>query len=199
MGGKHIKQLPYHLLLTGKIGCGKSTALLSALGDLLKTAGGYRTVRLLDEKGVRRGFAHIVPASPEGVNGIWNPERKDIFLVPGEGMRNEVLLTRTIPMLEGKPRFFLLDEIGGKELLIPEFVYKLEQLFSGDIPCIGVLKSPDGSEGIRRWMREEDFRNAYNRFVGMLSENPGVKITDGSEPGSYREQILQWKKRNGVE
>ena len=102
-------------------------------------------------------------------------------------------------MLEGKPRFFLLDEIGGKELLIPEFVYKLEQLFSGDIPCIGVLKSPDGSEGIRRWMREEDFRNAYNRLVGMLSENPGVKITDGSEPGGYREQILQWKKRNGVE
>lgn len=165
----------------------------------MEMAGGYRTVRLLDESGTRRGFAHIPPDSPEGVDGVWQPDRKDIFLVPGEGIRRDILLSRTIPMLEGKPRFFLLDEIGGKELLIPEFVDKLEQLFSGEIPCIGVIKSPDGSEGIRRWMQQSDFRNAYNRFVQMLSENPRVQITDGSEPGGYRQQILWWKKQNGVE
>lgn len=162
-------------------------------------AGGYRTVRLLDEDGTRRGFAHIPPASSEGVNGRWDPDRKDIFLIPGEGIKTEILLSRTIPMMEGKPRFFLLDEIGGKELLIPAFNHRLEQLFSGEIPCIGVLKAPDGSEGIRRWMQQPNFRSAYNRFVGMLSENPRVQITDGSEPGGYRQQILQWKKENGVE
>ena len=198
-GGIGIQNRTYHLLLTGKIGCGKSTALLSELKDVIEMAGGYRTVRLLDRNGTRRGFAHIPPASKEGVNGIWNPDRNDIFLIPGEGMRTEVLLSRTIPMMEGKPRFFLLDEIGGKELLIPTFYRRLEELFSGEIPCIGVLKSANGSAGIRRWMQQTDFRNAYNRFVRMLSENPRVKIADGSEPGGYRQQILQWKKENGVE
>ncbi len=164
----------------------------------MEHAGGYRTVRLLDKDGNRRGFAHIPPASPEGINGQWDPGRKDIFLIPGEGMRTDVLLSRTIPMIEGKPRFFLLDEIGGKELLIPAFYHRLEELFAGEIPCIGVLKDPDGSEGIRRWMQEESFRQAYDRFTSWLRKNPYVQITDGSQPGGYQQQILRWKIKNGV-
>ena len=50
--------MPRHLLLYGPPACGKSTAILRALGPARRLAGGYRTLRLW--KGdVRAGFRQI--------------------------------------------------------------------------------------------------------------------------------------------
>ena len=40
----------------------------------------------------------------------------------------------------------ILDEIGGLELLSPEFSGALYRLLESDVPIIGVLKSPESAE-----------------------------------------------------
>ena len=76
--------MPRHLLLYGPPACGKSTAILRALGPARRLAGGYRTLRLW--KGdVRAGFRQIPAASPEGVDARWAETDGGIFLTLGPG------------------------------------------------------------------------------------------------------------------
>ena len=46
---------------------------------------------------------------------------------------------RYLRMSKGK-KLILLDEIGGVEMLIPEFREELYEVLNGEIPCLGVLK-----------------------------------------------------------
>ena len=129
-----------NLFLSGSPGCGKSTALMAALGDHMTQAGGFLTLRRRDANGDPENF---VLASPDGLEyGIfldvsgsepkWYPE---IFRVHG------------CRLLRGSAEksFVILDEIGGPELLIPEFQRELQMLLKSNIPCIGVVKSEYGA------------------------------------------------------
>ena len=60
--------------------------------------------------------------------------------------------------------FVLLDDIGGTDLLIPQYRAALEELLNSPLPCIGVIKS---EEEILRLKKE---LGLTERFV-MLNAN----------------------------
>lgn len=124
------------LFLTGPIGCGKSTILLQALGlERLHRAGGFLTVR--------RRYADSSPANfilmdPAG-------KKKQTFLdlsTPEPTVNRDVfsqLGTALLDRATAHP-FVILDEIGGMELLCPEFMNALDRLLASDVPILGVIK-----------------------------------------------------------
>lgn len=116
------------LFLTGPIGCGKSTAIAKALGEKTAQCGGFLTRRHRE-----RGLFFTLESAdgqicqtfldfPEGA------PRLDITVFSGLG----------VSFLKGK--VLVLDEIGGIELLCPEFTDALEALLESDTPILGVIK-----------------------------------------------------------
>lgn len=119
------------LFLTGPIGCGKSTAIASALGERIAQYGGFRTRRYLQP------HLHFALESTDG-------EEKRIFLDFASG-KPELDLS-AFSHLDLSGRVLLLDEIGGIELLNPDFRIALDECINRDIPIIGVLKG-EGAAG----------------------------------------------------
>lgn len=111
----------------------------------LTQLGGFSCQRLLDDFGKTVGFRITPVAEAMDLTAKYSPELSDIFLYfDGEKtiMAPEVFTDTAIKYLresEGK-KLILLDEIGGVELMSPEFRETLCQVLEGDIPCIGVLK-----------------------------------------------------------
>lgn len=116
------------LFFTGPIGCGKSTAIQTALGDKLGKCGGFLTRRH------REPQLHFTLESPDG-------QFSETFLDFSDGkpeLNRSVFSQLGVALLKGD--ILVLDEIGGIELLCPEFMVALERLLQEDTPVIGVLK-----------------------------------------------------------
>lgn len=129
------------LFLTGTIGCGKSTAILTAIGDNLPNFGGFLTKRIRDGKGHAAAFTLCAP----------DGSREEVFLdcTPGKPVIHwEVFQTLAPKLMTGK--IVILDEIGGMELLCPEFMDALNALLETDIPIIGVLKGDTAANAMIR-------------------------------------------------
>lgn len=124
-----------NLFLTGPIGSGKSTSIARALGDFLPKAGGFLTVRQVDDTG--RAVAYWLKR-PDGSDGqvIIDYSAKPYT------MHMEVFETFGVELLERAQDFdfVILDEIGGFEVLSDVFMEALMKLLESDIPCIGVMK-----------------------------------------------------------
>ena len=124
------------IFLTGPIGCGKSTILLRALGpENLHRAGGLLTVRRRRADGSPADFVLMDPSGKEkqvflDLTGAF--PRLDMGVFSGLGAE---LLSRA-----AEASFVILDEIGGIELLCPEFMAELDKLLASDVPIMGVLK-----------------------------------------------------------
>ena len=140
-----------HLFLTGPAGCGKSRLLRELLGPALAMAGGFVTQRSLDETGALVGIDLYPAAAAGGVVGF-SPSRIVDFRREPPKTDNEVFRSQGVRLLQEAAYypFVLLDEIGGFELIIPQFRSALEELLSGDQPCIGVVKSLEDAEDMRR-------------------------------------------------
>ena len=123
------------LFLTGSVGCGKSTAIHTALDELLPKAGGFLTVRQRDDGG--RAVAYYL-TRPNG-----SPKRIIIdYSEKPYRMHPEVFETLGVQLLEQAhgARFVILDEIGGFEVLSDAFLDALYRLLDADVPIIGVMK-----------------------------------------------------------
>lgn len=161
------------LLLTGPIGCGKSTLIANALGGAIRNAGGFLTVRVV-ENGRLAGF-DLVPLPGAA---------RERFLSFGQGgtVRDERPFTRTAPRLlkeaEGK-KFALLDEIGGFELLYPDFYEALTHFFFSGTPCVGVLKALPGAEELsRRVQLPKEYMEAAAQLRELLASDPDTMILE---------------------
>ena len=136
------------LFLTGTIGCGKSTAILTAVGDKLSSFGGFLTKRIRDEQGHAAAFTLCAP----------DGSREAVFLDCTSGkpvIHWEVFQALAPELMTGN--IVILDEIGGMELLCPEFMAALNALLETDIPILGVLKGDTAA-------------NAMIRKLGLSSE-----------------------------
>lgn len=113
------------LFLTGPIGCGKSTALQQALGPDLSRCGGFLTRRC------REPHLHFTVHRPDGTC-------LGTFLdLPGGEPKTDLSVFSRLDLSGG---VLILDEIGGIELLNPDFAGALDAVLSSDIPILGVLK-----------------------------------------------------------
>ena len=156
------------LFLTGSIGCGKSTAILTAVGDKLPFFGGFLTKRTRNEKGQAVSFSLVSPDRSQdaifldctGSTPVLHPE---VFVTPG------------VSLMQGN--YLILDEIGGMELLQPEFAAALQSLLKTDIPIIGVLKGDAAASAmIRKLGLAEDYALAASALRTLLAEDENTMI-----------------------
>lgn len=145
------------LFLTGPMGCGKSTAIRAALGDAIVHCGGFLTRRC------REPALHFTLETPDG-------SRKETFLDFSTGRPEPDLLVFSglgVHALQGT--VLILDEIGGIELLNPDFTAALETVLRRDIPILGVMKG-DGPGGalIQALGLTEQYRLAASRLREFL-------------------------------
>ena len=142
------------LFLKGDSGEGKTTLLFECLKPWHRMIGGFYSQRLIDEEGMTMGF-RMVPADEEwipaasykdGMTNVFiqrteNGFRKNLEFFKIDGL--EILRSST------HSRLCLLDEIGGVELFVPEFMDAVLCCIDSEIPCIGVLKSRKNLEAMR--------------------------------------------------
>lgn len=135
-----------HLFLTGASGIGKSTLLTEILTESSLSVSGLFTQRLVLEDGTTTGF-RLLPWTP-GIPAIsaWTSGLPDIFICNADcgWTRNlSVFATTGAALLDAaalESGIVCLDEIGGAELLVPEFRDRLYRLLSVHPRCIGVVK-----------------------------------------------------------
>ena len=172
------------LFLTGPIGCGKSTAIAAALGERTQQCGGFLTRRH------RKPYLHFTLESPDG-------QHAETFLDFSDGkprLNLDVFSQSGVSLLTGD--ILVLDEIGGIELLCPEFSAALEQLLRRDVPVIGVMKgeSPAGAL-VEALGLSEEYTRAADRLRSLLRGDENTLLYECRQ---FDEQALllaeQWVK-----
>ena len=172
------------LFLTGPIGCGKSTAITSALGEKITQCGGFLTRRY------REPDLHFALESPDG-------QYSETFLDFSGGnpqMNMDVFSQLGVSLLRGD--ILVLDEIGGIELLCPDFAAALMQVLQRDIPVIGVMKG-EGPAGalVEALGLSEEYTHAADHLRSLLRGDENTLLYECRQ---FDEQALhlaeQWVK-----
>lgn len=179
------------LFLTGPDRCGKSKMIRQALGDQIRHAGGFVTIRRRDEEGNVLGF-DLAPADGSG-----QPERF-LDLTGKRPLTHLEVFSQTgkrlVTQAENRA-FAVLDELGGVELLDDGFVRALVRLLRGDMPCIGVLRSA-GDAGRTVGVMGLNLRYELARRVlyDYLSKDPNTLVieTTGTDDEEALELVRQW-------
>ncbi|MGC6178276.1 nucleoside-triphosphatase [Lacrimispora sp. 38-1] len=134
------------LFLTGDSGEGKTTLLFQCMKPFRAVTGGFYSQRLIDENGDTAGFRlasakeewEPIACYQEGLTNIFLRRMKEGMVSVPEVFQNE---GRKLLSVHGDNKLILMDEIGGVELLIPEFMEAVHDCMKGPKPCIGVIKS----------------------------------------------------------
>lgn len=164
------------LFLTGPSGCGKSTLLRAALQGRLAAAGGFITERQRNADG---SYAYFYLQRADGTGS------REIFLdlrqLPPK--KSDLPFTGTaVQLLREEAPFFLLDEIGGMELLLPEFQAALDSFLDTALPCIGVLKSIRNSRALQTAAAlPEAYLQAAEQLRNRLEQSPDTTVLEMSD------------------
>ena len=167
-----------HLFLTGPIGCGKSTAITTALGDKITQCGGFLTRRY------REPYLHFTLESPDC-------NIKSTFLDFASGKPEVDLAVFSKNYLRGE--ILVLDEIGGIELLNSDFTDALKSVLNSDTPIIGVIKG-EGPAGalIDKLGLTEEYQSAAGQLRQQLRNDPNTLVYECSQ---YDENALLLARR----
>lgn len=134
-----------HFFLTGTSGIGKSTLLMEVLQEMEFPISGFFAQRQLLPDGTTGGFRLLPWGSRLPLTATYQAEASDLFIKKSDtGWQKDlhVFQTTAITLLNEKTPLKCLDEIGGTELLVPEFLNALYALLESDVYCVGVIKSP---------------------------------------------------------
>lgn len=179
------------LFLTGPDRSGKSEMIHKALGEKMRQAGGFVTIRERDGEGNILGFdLAAADGSGQGVRFLEFVEGKPVTRMEAFSQTGTRLLRQA-----GNRPFAVLDELGGVELLDDGFLRALVNLLRGDTPCIGVLKG-SGPAGKAVGMMGLNLRYELARrvFVEHLNEDPDTLViqTTGWDDREVLAQVEAW-------
>ncbi len=186
------------IFLTGPIGCGKSTLIKNTLGKSLGFAGGFVTERVF-EAGRLQGFDIVSPGAHENLQ-----ERSHVRFLTfcgNEIKRNdEAFSVFAAKLLDeaSEKSFTIIDEIGGFELLIPEFMRAFEKFIASKTPCIGVVKSLPASEKLSKTAElSTEYLKAAKDFHLCLASEPDTEIleTFGRGDENALRKLKRWKEK----
>ena len=112
---------------------------------------------------------------------------------------NEVFRTEAVRLLPEAAYypFSMLDEIGGFELVIPQFREALGVFLSSSSPCIGVVKTLDEAELMRSYLGlGERFSALAQRLHAALEADSDTLVIDVSEQdmGPAEKAVREWAK-----
>ena len=187
-----------HLFLTGPSGIGKTTIIRQALGTAAGYAGGFITERVADGDGSVEGFDLYPAAAVIGHDGFDGQRFLDLGTVPPQ-KDNEVFRESAAQMLreaEFYP-FVMLDEIGGFEMLIPQFRNELAQLLNSDAPIIGVIKGAENAEELRAsFGLGEKFTMLTDNLRAVLANDEDTVVIEVKQRGdeTARRIVEAWVK-----
>lgn len=192
------------LFLEGKSGEGKTTLLFQCLSAYKKMIGGFYSQRLIDKAGLTVGFRMVsaseawVPRLPyrDGLTNVfiertgtgWK-KRLDFFEKEGIDMLHS---------LKGR-KLCLMDEIGGVELLSPDFMKAVLGCIDEEIPCIGVLKSRENFQSMstRVPVKREADRQLGKLKDGLAGRPWGEILTfERHKEENIRTEIMRFLKDN---
>jgi len=142
------------LFLTGTSGCGKAQLLQELLGESAAYAGGLLTKPVLREDGSLLGH-ELLPAAALNDRSSYQG-LKYIDYSSGRATKdNEIIRNQGSRFLQEAAyySFAVLDEIGGIEMLIPQFRAALSDLLNSEQPVIGCLKSKQETEAMKKSFR----------------------------------------------
>ena len=179
------------LFLCGPSGCGKTTMIRNALGAALAEAGGFVTERASGADGKLLGFDLLPAAAAAGIEGF-TPLRFLDYTTEPPTRDNEVFRGEAVRLLQEAEYypFAVLDEIGGFELVIPQFRAQLATFLSFPVPCVGVIKAPAGVEELQaRFGLGEKYPALARRLREALENDPDTLVLDLSDSGD--EQALR--------
>ncbi len=180
-------------MLCGPIGCGKSTLIQNALGSAARRAGGFVTLRDM-EQGVLKGF-DLAPAPV--LCGVYCQRLRFLSFENGVRRDDSVFRTHAVRLLDdaGGTAFAILDEIGGFELLIPEFAAALDRFLNGAVPCVGVLKSLPAAGALHaRAALPPGYPDAAKRLRARLEQAPDTLVleTTGRDDARAEACLRSW-------
>lgn len=187
-----------HLFITGPSGCGKTTLIKNELGSAALYAGGFITKKEYDSEG--KVLSHnLYPASAlidtTGYEGMRfldcsvTPPTHDNEVFRGEGAR----ILREV----GYYPFTILDEIGGFEILVPQFRTVLEDVLNNDKPIIGVLKDAKSAEALKKYVGLSDrFSMSTDNLRRVLAADKDTSIVTmhGRSDIFAKRAVRQWIK-----
>ena len=163
------------LFITGPANCGKSLLIRSVLGARMQGAGGFVTQNEYDEN--RNLCARILlpAAAAAGVEGL-SSERFLDYTGKSPKSNNDVFRSLGTQLVQEAMYYpyAVLDGFGGTDLLIPQYRSALEILLNSELPCIGVIKSPEEIAQLK-----SDF-HLTDRFI-MLTDNLRSELSADDE------------------
>ena len=186
------------IFLTGPIGCGKSTLIKNTLGENISVASGFVTERVF-ETGELKGFDIVSLGVRKNLQEC--SRMRFLTLCGNEIKKNDeafsVFAARLLDEASERP-FVIIDEIGGFELLIPEFMKAFEKFLISKTPCIGVLKSLPSSEKLSKTaeLSTEYLKAAKDLHLRLASE-PDTEIlqTFGRGDENALRKLKCWKEK----
>jgi nucleoside-triphosphatase len=194
-----VMQMEKKLFLTGPAGCGKSALIREVLGDRLAEAGGFVTGLMEDAAGCPIGWSLSPAASAGGVEGFEPELYLDCRVYPPE-KHHEVFRQTGVRLLEEAVwyPFALLDELGGYELVIPEFAAALDAFLRTGLPCVGALRSPEDAELLRSLLGLSDrYPKKLEDFLAALRRDPDCRVVELREDNAEQLRALleAWAER----
>ena len=166
------------------------------LGGRMQSAGGFCTEFGTGKDGNLSGCFLMPAAMAGGVEGLEKACFLDMKSFP-PAHDNEVFRGLGVRLLEEAVwyPFTVLDEVGGIDLIIPQFRDALDRLLSSELPILGVLKSREDSELMRRLLGPGPRYTAfYDRLFEQLSSDRNTEIFMISEDAGKEagEEISAW-------
>ena len=166
------------LFLCGPAFSGKSGLIREALGKQLQAAGGFCTELSAAPDGSLLGCTLMPAAAAGGVEGFEKelfldlrqlPPRHDSEVFRGTG-------TRLLEEAEWYP-FAVLDEIGGMDLIIPQFRVALDRVLASELPVLGVVKTEEDAEQLRQILGPgQRFREFSAGLHRRLEADPETEV-----------------------
>lgn len=168
------------IFLTGAESETRSGLIREALQEKLAEAGGFVMAAEAGGNSYAEGFALRPSAAAAGVEGLPSGRFLDCRVWPPQ-RDNEVFRVFGVQLLEEAAwyPFAVLDEIGGYEILIPQFREALEALLQSGLPLLGALKTAEEAEQWRQLFGlGERMTKQTARLRAALAADPDTRVLD---------------------
>ncbi len=185
-----------NIFLEGPKGIGKTTLIKQALKASGKKTTGFLSVRLVDKNGESVGFClERFTEDCETVRVVESVDVKTKGLFMSGDPKNRVVkleafceISEIVGDYSGYD-IFVMDEIGGLELLSPVFVEYIKTVLSSNMFCIGTYKSKDNFKHMKTNVEVDLADNPGEHFKKQLIEKYNAEILTVTEQN--KQEILK--------